>query len=159
MFSKLLGCTSQFRCNTMLRLLCAKLRPRRKRAECASDRRLKDKGMKITVGGSTVSINGREFSGRNISIVGDKVVIDGVEQGKSLVGPINVVVNGNAESVETSSGSVEVAGSAGRVKTMSGSVRCGDVSGDVSNMSGDINCHSIAGKAKTMSGDIRGLGR
>ena len=115
--------------------------------------------MKITVGGSTVSNNGREFSGRNISIVGDRVVIDGVEQGKSLVGPISVVVNGNAESVETSSGSVEVAGSAGRVKTMSGNVHCADVSGNASTMSGDINCRSIAGNAKTMSGDIRGLGR
>lgn len=156
MFSKLLGCTTQFEWNTMLRLLCAKLRPRRK---CASDRRLKDKGMKITVGCSTVSINGREFSGRNISIVGDKVIIDGVEHGQSLVGPISVVVNGNAESVETTSGSVEVAGSAGRVKTMSGNVHCGDVSGDVGTMSGNINCHKVAGNTKTMSGDIRGLGR
>lgn len=115
--------------------------------------------MKITVGGSTVSINGREFSGRNISIVGDKVVIDGVEQSQSLVGPISVVVHGNAESVETSSGSVEVAGAAGRVKTMSGNVHCGDVSGDVGTMSGNINCHKVAGNAKTMSGDIRGVGR
>lgn len=116
--------------------------------------------MKIKIGGgSTVSINGQVFSGRNISINGDKVIIDGVEQKQSLAGPITVIVNGDAESVETSSGSVEVKGSAGRVKTMSGNVRCGDVSGDASTMSGGINCQAIAGNAKTMSGDIRGLGR
>lgn len=116
--------------------------------------------MKIRIGGASVSINGQVFSGRkSISIVGDKIVIDGVEQGQSLVGPISVVVNGNAESVETTSGSVEVTGSAGRVKTMSGDVHCGDVSGDVGTMSGDINCRTVSGNAKTMSGDIRGLGR
>lgn len=128
-------------------------------SKCASAITDKDSCMKIKIGGSTVSINGRIFSGRSISIVGDKAVIDGVEQGQSLVGPITVIVNGNAESVENSSGSVEVKGSAGRVKTMSGNVHCGDVSGDVSTMSGDINCRTVAGKAKTMSGDIRGLGR
>lgn len=112
--------------------------------------------MKINTGGSSVTIDGRTFKGRSISINGDKVVIDGVEQEGTLVGPVSVVVNGNADSVETGSGKVEITGSAGRVKTMSGDVRCGDVHGDVGTMSGDVTCSSITGNVKTMSGDIIG---
>lgn len=115
--------------------------------------------MKINTGGSSVTIDGRTFTGKSISINGDKVVIDGVEQEGSLVGPVSVTVNGSAESVETVSGKVEVTGAVGRVKTMSGDVRCGDVKGDVGTMSGDVTCGAIAGSAKTMSGDIRGVGR
>jgi hypothetical protein len=113
--------------------------------------------MKINTGGSSVTIDGRTFTGKSISINGDKVVIDGVEQAGSLVGPVSVTVNGNADSVETTSGKVEVTGTVGRVKTMSGAVRCGDVRGDVGTMSGDVTCGSVAGNAKTMSGDITGL--
>lgn len=115
--------------------------------------------MKINTSGSSVTINGQVFNGRSISITGDKVVIDGVVQSTSLVGPINVVVNGNADSVETIDGKVEVTGSVGRIKTMSGDVHCADVSGDVGTMSGDVICHNVAGNAKTMSGDIKGLAR
>ncbi len=111
--------------------------------------------MKINTGGSSVTIDGRTFTGRSISITGDKVVIDGVEQEGTLVGPVNITVNGNAESVETTSGKVEVTGSAGRVKTMSGDVHCSNVTGDVGTMSGDVTCGTIGGSVKTMSGDIR----
>lgn len=115
--------------------------------------------MKIHTGGSSVTIDGRTFTGRSISINGDKVVIDGVEQAGALVGPVSVTVNGNAESVEIESGKVEVAGTVGRVKTMSGDVCCGDVTGDVSTMSGDVTCGAIGGSAKTMSGDITGVAK
>lgn len=112
--------------------------------------------MQIKTSGSSVTIDGRTFSGRTISINGDKVVIDGVEQDGTLAGPISVVVNGDADSIETRSGNVEVSGSAGRIKTMSGDVRCGNVSGDVGTMSGDVTCSAISGNTKTMSGDIIG---
>lgn len=75
----------------------------------------------------SVTIDGRSFSGRSISIDGDVVVVDGVVQQGSLVGP---------------------------VKTMSGDVRCNDVHGDVGTMSGDVTCNTITGNVKTMSGDI-----
>lgn len=115
--------------------------------------------MKIKTSGSSVAIDGRIFTGRSVSIVGNKVVVDGVEQGGELVGPVNVIVNGNAESVEIGSGTVEVSGSAGLVKTMSGDVKCGAVTGDVGTMSGDVTCGPISGSVKTMSGDVIGLNR
>lgn len=115
--------------------------------------------MIIKTGGSSVTINGQTLTGRCISIVGNKVVIDGAEVGDSLVGPISIVVNGSAESVETTAGNVEVTGAVGWIKTMSGDVHCSDVSGDVGTMSGDVICQKIAGNVKSMSGDIKGLGR
>lgn len=111
--------------------------------------------MQIKTSGSSVTIDGKTFTGRNVSILGNKVVIDGVEQPGELVGPVSVTVNGNAELVESGSGRIDVAVSAGRVKTMSGDVQCGDVTGDVGTMSGDVTCGSIGGSVKTMSGNIR----
>jgi hypothetical protein len=105
--------------------------------------------------GSSVTIDGKAFTGRSVNIAGNKVVVDGVEQPGELVGPISVIVNGNAESVEIESGRVFVAGNVGRVKTMSGDVHCANVTGDVGTMSGDVTCGSISGSVKTMSGDIR----
>ena len=102
-----------------------------------------------------VNIDGRDFMGRSISIDGDTVIVDGVLQGDTLVGPVSVTVHGDAERIETISGSVEVAGACGSVKTMSGDVRCGNVSGSVDTMSGDVTCGPIGGSVKSMSGDIR----
>lgn len=104
---------------------------------------------------ASVTIDGKTFTGNSINIVGNKVVVDGVEQGGELVGPVSVTVNGSVDSIETGSGSVSVSGTAGRVKTMSGDVHCGDVQGDVGTMSGDVTCGKIGGSVKTMSGDIR----
>lgn len=51
----------------------------------------------------------------------------------------NVSLNGEAKSIKTQSGDVNIAGDViGNVKTMSGDVKCENVSGDVSTMSGDI---------------------
>lgn len=111
--------------------------------------------MNIRMNGASVTIDGKAFTGRNVSIVGNKVVVDGIEQEGELVGPVSVTVNGNAESVESGSGRVEVAGTVGRIKTMSGDVHCANVTGDVGTMSGDVTCGSIGGSVKTMSGDIR----
>lgn len=111
--------------------------------------------MQINMKGSgSVNINGRTFTGRSIQISGDKVIVDGVEQSGSLVGPVSVQVNGDVERLESGSGSVTVQGATGSVKTASGDVRCGDVQGSVSTMSGDVTCGKISGSAKTMSGDI-----
>jgi hypothetical protein len=109
--------------------------------------------MLMKVSGS-VSIDGRDFVGRNITIRGEKVVIDGVEQDGSLVGPVSIVLYGDAELIDGPASSVTVTGKCGHVKTMSGDVRCGDVAGSVSTMSGDVTCGNIGGNVKTMSGDI-----
>lgn len=92
------------------------------------------------IGGSTITINGRTYSGKNtISINGNKVIIDGIVQNSDepLVGPINV----------------HIVGDVGNVSTISGDVHCGNAR-NVSTMSGDVTCNNINGSVKTVSGDI-----
>lgn len=48
-------------------------------------------------GSSSISIDGRDFVGRSITINGDKVVIDGVEQAGSLTGPVSITLHGDAD--------------------------------------------------------------
>lgn len=106
--------------------------------------------------GASVVIDGRTFTG-DVVISGDgTVTMNGETQG-SLVGPVTVVVHGDCDLIDSSSGRIEVTGSAGSVKTMSGDVECGDVLGSIRTMSGDVTCGSVSGSTSTMSGDIRNL--
>ena len=113
--------------------------------------------MNITMKYGNVIIDGKSFSGRNISINGNKVVIDGATQDGDLVGDISVVVNGDIEKLELSSGTVSC-GVAGSVKTQSGSVKCsGSIGGSVQTMSGSVSAGLIHGSVSTMSGSISGV--
>ncbi len=102
----------------------------------------------------SVTIDGRNFVGRSVVINGNKVIVDGVEQGGELIGDISVTITGDVSSFELGAGTVEIHGAVGSVNTMSGDVTCGNVSGSVDTMSGDVMCGDIAGNASTMSGDI-----
>lgn len=105
-------------------------------------------------GNGRITIDGRDFVGRSVVINNDVVIIDGVVQEGKLVGPVNVTLHGDAESIETSSGTVTVTGRAGSINTQSGNVRCGDVEGGVQTMSGGVNCGSVKGPVRTMSGSV-----
>ena len=105
---------------------------------------------------ATIRINGMTFSGSNVSISGNRVSIDGVDQTPDSKN-ITITVTGDLESIKadavekiTINGMVK-----GNVKTMSGDVECDNIGGDVETMSGDVTAGAIAGKVKTMSGDIR----
>lgn len=108
----------------------------------------------ISNGSASITIDGRSFSGRNISISGNKVIIDGVVQGGELVGDVNVVVNGDVDAVENTNGKVEVTGSVGQVKTTNGDIRCGDVKGDVTTSNGTVQCGVVHGQVRTTNGNI-----
>lgn len=109
--------------------------------------------------GPTCTVNGVEVSGQNITIEGNQVFVDGkpveVEQQKQ----ITITINGDCDSVETTSGDVTVSGVAGSVKTMSGDVDVvgsSGIKGSVKTMSGDVSANgTIGGNVSTMSGDIR----
>lgn len=101
-----------------------------------------------------VTIDGKSFTGSNISINNNKVIVDGVVQDGELIGDVNVVVHGDVELLENTSGTIK-AGNVGQVKTVSGDVDCCDVSGNVQTVSGDVNCGNINGSVKTVSGDVK----
>lgn len=112
--------------------------------------------MNLSMKNGKVTIDGRDFVGRNVVINGDgDVIVDGVKQAGSLVGNISIVVHGDVESISNGSGDIKVSGSAGAVKTVSGDVECGDVGGSVQTVSGDIGCGVVHGSVKTVSGDVR----
>ena len=100
-----------------------------------------------------IKINGKVYQSNNVSIINNKVIVDGVviDLEKSLT----VNVEGNIESLNVDAcNSVTVAGTVCKLKTTSGNVKCGDVAGDVNTMSGDVDAKIIHGSVETMSGDI-----
>lgn len=107
-----------------------------------------------SVSGS-VTINGKSYSGNNITVSNGTVIIDGVVQdGEHLGYNIQIDIIGNVGEIETSSGNVTVSGDVSDVSTSSGDVKCGDVTGNINTSSGDVVCGNVGGKIKTSSGDV-----
>lgn len=114
----------------------------------------------VTVRSGTVTVNGKTFTGKSVSIdAGGVVIVDGVQQGGgALVGPVTVTVQGDAERVETAAGDITVHGSAGSIHSAAGDVTAGPVGGNIQTMSGDVDCGPVQGNVSTMSGDIKRRG-
>lgn len=128
--------------------------------------------MKVSLSaGGSITIDGKTFKGHDIHIEGNRVIVDGVEQEGTLVGDINVTVQGNCEFVKNIRGSITVEGQAGRienvhgaincakgavgsVKTTNGAINCGDVKGDVESTHGAVTCGKISGSVRTTFGNI-----
>lgn len=103
---------------------------------------------------STININGVSYSGRDIVVSGNRVLIDGHDHTPDSK-IINIEVHGNVgELIVDACAKLSVAGDAGLIHTMSGDVKCGNVAGDVKTMSGDVDCGDIQGSVDTMSGDV-----
>jgi len=109
--------------------------------------------MKVSMDGGQVVIDGKSFSGSNISISNGKVTVDGVVQDGSLSGDVNVVIHGDVQMIESQSGIV-TAQNVGEINTGSGDVKCGDVGGSIRTGSGDVDCSTVAGNIRTGSGDV-----
>lgn len=139
-----------------------------------------DGGSQFSASG-TVVINGRSYSGKNVSIRNNKVYVDGVlaDGGGQVAattfdvrieGPVTAPVtltNGTltitgevSGGVRTTSGDVVIHGNvaAGDVASTSGGVEVdGDVHGDASTISGNIVAGgTIRGSATTVSGKVKG---
>ena len=104
-------------------------------------------------GSGSVTIDGKTFTGNNVTIVNGRVIVDGKTQDGELVGPITVTVNGDVESLENHAGNV-TANNVGEISTGSGDVKCLDVSGSIRTGSGDIICGAVNGNIRTGSGDV-----
>lgn len=100
--------------------------------------------------------------------------IGGVEQTLPNSKEINIVINGNVETLvvdcckqisvsgdvencKSSSGDIEVLGSVkSSCSTTSGDIKVKqNVDGNVTTTSGDVECETVGGGVKTVSGDIR----
>ena len=104
------------------------------------------------------SIIGGDYIGRDLTITsdGDKIIVNGSTVMTTSDKIITITLNGDAKSVETVSGTVNVYGNViGNVRTTSGDVHVeGDVGQDVSTVSGDVEAEVIEGNVKTVSGNV-----
>jgi len=103
-----------------------------------------------TVNGEVVDVGSEGITGGvavNIQIDGD------VETLKTTSG--DVIVKGDVHSITTTSGDVDALGVTGDVITSSGDVDCGDIQGNVQTNSGDVDCGAIEGDVVTSSGDVK----
>lgn len=107
---------------------------------------------------STITVNGKTIQcrGSNVSIINNKVIVDGkeIEDMSGISGNIKVVINGDCNNVSCSGavevsgnvkgdidcgGSCEVKGEVGGDIDCGGSCTCGNVGGDI-NAGGSVRC-------------------
>lgn len=118
-----------------------------------------------------INVNNRSYTGRNIVINNGQIIIDGKnvtpENEKQIeirvtgdIETLNVdycdtlLVAGNAGTVTTGSGDVNVETISGGARTGSGDIECKTINGNVQTGSGDVTAQIISGTVKTGSGDI-----
>lgn len=90
-----------------------------------------------------IIINGVSYEGKSISISGNKVIIDGVEQDQKVSGVVKVEVTGDLASLKTS-GSAEITGNVQGNIDAGGHVDCGDVGGNI-DAGGSVKCGKVSG--------------
>lgn len=109
---------------------------------------------------STILINGKSFTGKNIQIINNNVTIDGktvTTDDKVIIIRVmgdleslqcdnanEIIIEGNVlKDVKTTNGDVNIEdGVGGNVTTTNGDVFCGYISGNVQTKNGDINTKS-----------------
>ena len=114
---------------------------------------IKIKGSKI--GNGTVIVSGSiknsSIEGNSISIINNKIFVDGkeIETEEKVV---NIIVEGNLDKLEVDCcNSIKVNG----VTVSNGNITIsGDVRGNVNNVNGNIIVRAINGNCKTTNGDI-----
>lgn len=95
---------------------------------------------------NTFNIGGRIFNGSNIDIVGNVVTIDGVRQGDTVSGVVEIrVLSGEIQTLRTDA--AVVCGQVNGDVRAGGSVNCGDVQGSVS-AGGSVNCDKVGGSVR-----------
>lgn len=97
-----------------------------------------------------VIVNGKKYSGNNVSIINDKVYIDGKlmtddESSKSTKIEITIEAGTTINKIEVD-GDLEVKGSISGDVSAQGSVKCNDIGGNDSS-GGSITCDDIGGNA------------
>jgi len=120
---------------------------------------------------ASINMNGKIYSGRSVSISNNKVIVNGVDitPDSKIINIIiegdvdkievdyceSVAVNGNAQTIRTTSGDIICKDVKGDVQSTSGDIEAGNVGGSIQTVSGDINCNDVNGNVKTLSGDVK----
>ena len=90
----------------------------------------------------TVSINGKTYTGNNVTITGDSVYIDGKlhDDSNDDSKTINVVVNGDLDSIEVETcNRITVNGDSKFINSKNGNIHASNVFGNIETKNGNIN--------------------
>lgn len=91
-----------------------------------------------------ITINGTTYTGNNISVIDNQVIIDGVLQdSEPLKGIVKLVVNGDIRSLN-SDRDLEIHGNVLGDASAVGSITCRDVTGHIE-AGGSVNCGNVGG--------------
>jgi hypothetical protein len=104
-----------------------------------------------------ININGKSYSGNNVVINNNQVIIDGknVTDEHKDSKTINIVVNGNLNTLDVDvAETVTVNGDAGSVEVVNGNINCGNVKGGVKTVNGDVEAGYVEGGISTVNGDV-----
>jgi hypothetical protein len=104
----------------------------------------------------TVIIGDSKFVGDNVSIVGGKVIIDGVEQSMDVSNQpqIDVTVYGDIKDIELGGGNLKCENVGGDVEVRGGNVTCNDIEGSVSSRGGNVTCGKVGGDVSSRGGNV-----
>ncbi len=102
-----------------------------------------------------IKINGISYSGDNISITNNKIVVNGKDV-TPIEKEINISIDGDVDKLKIDfCNKITVNGNVGDIKSQSGNFEItGDVNGSIKTMSGNIKCNKVKGSVSTMSGNI-----
>lgn len=108
------------------------------------------------INSSNITINGKSYTGKNITSKDDIVYVDGKETEKYNNASINIEIHGEVGSVDVGIGDVKITGDVKEsIKTSQGDIECGSVGGNVISSMGNINVvGNIMGSTKTSMGNI-----
>lgn len=99
-----------------------------------------------------ISIDGRTFTGNNISIIDGVVTVDSVQQNGTLTGQVQLKIEGTLDSLTTDA-SVNMKGQINGNVEAGGSVKCDDIGGNV-NAGGSVKCDNVSGSIQA-GGSVR----
>lgn len=103
----------------------------------------------------SIEINGVKYSGQNITVRNNKIVIDGVDQTPDSK-EITVIVEGDIDSIQNDKGKIEVKGYVRFVDSVNGDVHVhGGVDAGVKTINGNVTCGFVNGPVSTVNGNIK----
>lgn len=103
-----------------------------------------------------ININGKVYSGNNVSVVNNKVIIDGKRVDDENSKEIKISVEGNIQSLDVEyCDEIKITGECESVVSKNGNIQVkGNVKGDVTSKNGNIICRDVEGSVETKNGNI-----
>lgn len=105
---------------------------------------------------TTIVVNGKSFSGRNVTVINGNVIVDGKKMEIPDSKEVKIEIHGDVGILDVDIGEVQVTGSVGNVTTDQGAVTVsGDVKGYVRVDQGNVECHDIFSDVQIDMGNVK----